>query len=411
MTKSDQIDVKGDGRVVLYKREGLKNPVWQARLRIPNSTGYKIVSTKTDDLRAAERFALNLYEELYIHVRSGGSIKSKTFRQVFDEWVRSATAVAPTRQGGSWDKTIERARTYAVEFFGSKRIEEITASDFSDYWVWRKSHYNRKPPSNGTLKRERTCLVPVFKYAVAKGYIGSVPDTNTPKAPTIRRSTFTVAEWRTITTKMRQWVKEGQKKSTGRDRFIAQQYFLILANTGMRVGELRGLKWGDLRTVQTDGGSRLVAYVRGKTGAREVVFQAGADEYVKRLYDMRVEELSEQAKTDADRKPKPTDLVICHPDGTAIQSMKKSFASLLAYAQIPPSRDGMDRTIYSLRHFYATQRLSHETSPFLLAKQMGTSVEMLEKFYGQTVTSSLAAEISKSKQKAADPTEKGYPFE
>jgi hypothetical protein len=42
---------------------------------------------------------------------------------------------------------------------------------------------------------------------------------------------------------------------------------------------------------------------------------------------------------------------------------------------------------------------------------MGTSVEMLEKFYGQTVTSSLAAEISKSKQKAADPTEKGYPFE
>jgi hypothetical protein len=71
----------------------------------------------------------------------------------------------------------------------------------------------------------------------------------------------------------------------------------------------------------------------------------------------------------------------------------------------------MDRTIYSLRHFYATQRLSHETSPFLLAKQMGTSVEMLEKFYGQTVTSSLAAEISKSKQKAADPTEKGYPFE
>jgi len=80
VTKSDQIDVKGDGRVVLYKREGLKNPVWQARLRIPNSTGYKIVSTKTDDLRAAERFALNLYEELYIHVRSGGSIKSKTFR-------------------------------------------------------------------------------------------------------------------------------------------------------------------------------------------------------------------------------------------------------------------------------------------------------------------------------------------
>jgi len=51
------------------------------------------------------------------------------------------------------------------------------------------------------------------------------------------------------------------------------------------------------------------------------------------------------------------------------------------------------------------------TSPFLLAKQMGTSVQMLEKFYGQTVTSSLAAEFSESKQKAADQTEKGYLFE
>ena len=30
-------------------------------------------------------------------------------------------------------------------------------------------------------------------------------------------------------------------------------------------------------------------------------------------------------------------------------------------------------------------RLSNDTSPFLLARQMGTSVEMLEKFYGQTV--------------------------
>ena len=91
--------------------------------------------------------------------------------------------------------------------------------------------------------------------------------------------------------------------------------------------------------------------------------------------------------------------------------MKRSFASLLDYAGIPQERDGMARTIYSLRHFYATQRLSHETSPFLLARQMGTSVEMLEKFYGQTVTSQLAAEISRGNQTDKGGTEKSYPFE
>ena len=54
---ADQVDVRGDGRVVIYKRADLKNPKWQVRIRVPNATGYKIVSAKTEDRREAERFA------------------------------------------------------------------------------------------------------------------------------------------------------------------------------------------------------------------------------------------------------------------------------------------------------------------------------------------------------------------
>jgi hypothetical protein len=50
----DKVDVRGDGRVILYKRDGLKNPVYQARLRVPNAAGYKIVTTKTANLREAD---------------------------------------------------------------------------------------------------------------------------------------------------------------------------------------------------------------------------------------------------------------------------------------------------------------------------------------------------------------------
>jgi integrase len=66
--------------------------------------------------------------------------------------------------------------------------------------------------------------------------------------------------------------------------------------------------------------------------------------------------------------------------------MKTGFNALLKFAGVPVERNGGSRTLYSLRHFYATMRLSNDTSPFLLARQMGTSVEMLEKFYGQTVS-------------------------
>jgi hypothetical protein len=72
----------------------------------------------------------------------------------------------------------------------------------------------------------------------------------------------------------------------------------------------------------------------------------------------------------------------------------------------------MARTIYSLRHYYATKRLENETSPFLLAKQMGTSVEMLEKFYGQTsVNATTAKSVSKGSQRGGAKSDSQYPFD
>lgn len=413
MTKYvNQVDLRGDGRVVLYQREGLKQPLWQCRIRVPNATGYKVVSTKTANLRDAERFALNLYEDLYLHVKAGGTVQSKTFKQVFSEWKKHVTTMGHTRRGGSWQGTIDRVETYAVTFFGSMKIDAIKPSDFTDYWAWRKTNFNRKVPSNGTLRRERTSILPVFKFAVAKGYISTVPETEPPKAAAERRPTFTKDEWRQIYTEARKWVKEGESKATWRQRFLTQQYVLVLANTGMRVGELRGLRWGDLRTVKTDDGTRLVAEVRGKTGIREVVFQSGGEDYIKRVYDLRMEEVNADSD-DKTQKDVPLDEpVFCHKDGTPIQTMKTAFNSLLSFAKVPIKRNGGSRTIYSLRHFYATMRLGHETSPFLLAKQMGTSVEMLEKFYGQTVSSALAAQITKANRNRETVRGVGsYPFE
>ena len=84
---------------------------------------------------------------------------------------------------------------------------------------------------------------------------------------------------------------------------------------------------------------------------------------------------------------------------------------MLRFAGIDVERDGERRTIYSLRHFYATQRLSEGTSAYLLAQQMGTSVEMLEKFYGHVVTADVADQISKSNRQNSKEVDNAYPFE
>tara|TARA_R110001599_G_scaffold164308_1_gene353704 strand:- start:1559 stop:2083 length:525 start_codon:yes stop_codon:yes gene_type:complete len=162
----ERIDLRGEGRIILYKREGLKSPKWQARIRVPGASGYKTISTKTANLRDAERFAANLYDDLDHHVRMGGSIKTKTFAKVFEDWERSITLMGLTTKGGSWTSTIDRVRSYALEYFGSMKIDQIGSTDFQNYWLWRKKNYAKKIPSNATLGRERTSIRSLFNFAV-----------------------------------------------------------------------------------------------------------------------------------------------------------------------------------------------------------------------------------------------------
>ena len=51
--------------------------------------------------------------------------------------------------------------------------------------------------------------------------------------------------------------------------------------------------------------------------------------------------------------------------------------------------------VYSLRHFYATMQL-YDIISCRLSKQMGTSVEMLEKLHGQTASSEVKEQFTKA---------------
>jgi len=64
------------------------------------------------------------------------------------------------------------------------------------------------------------------------------------------------------------------------------------------------------------------------------------------------------------------------------------------------------RWVYSLRHTYATFRLQEGVNHFVLARNMGTSVRMLEQFYGHVSNRAMASELTKSRAK-----EKTLPWE
>ena len=152
----EQIDVRGDGRIVLYRRSNSANGVYHVRLRIPGSNGYKRLSTKHSNRREAEHFALNLYEELYFHVRDGGSLNAPKFSKAFDSWKKACAKKNTTFKKGSWENTIQRVEMYALDYFGDTQIDKIGKKEISSYVEWRYDNYKRKPPTEDSLKRECT---------------------------------------------------------------------------------------------------------------------------------------------------------------------------------------------------------------------------------------------------------------
>ena len=169
---------------------------------------------------------------------------------------------------------------------------------------------------------------------------------------------------------------------------------------------MRHLTWEDVTRENYDEDEskvRVLLNTKGETGIREVVCNKGTEVFFMRLYDHRKEELNSHPSTDS--------FVFCHRDGKPLESMRRGFGNLLKDLNLTNDSMGRKRTLYSLRHTYATFRLGEEVSPYLLAKQMGTSVDMLEKHYGQVVNRLVATQITKTRTRHnVKVSEKVYPF-
>jgi hypothetical protein len=73
-------------------------------------------------------------------------------------------------------------------------------------------------------------------------------------------------------------------------------------------------------------------------------------------------------------------------DGNKIITLIDQFKALLTSINLSENRDKEKYTLYSLRHFYAVRMISRSIPIYDIAKNMGTSVQMIEKYYGKQAT-------------------------
>ena len=78
-------------------------------------------------------------------------------------------------------------------------------------------------------------------------------------------------------------------------------------------------------------------------------------------------------------------------DGYQPNSLNGTFRRLMRDSGLLKSPEGQNRTLYSLRHTYATLALLEGMDIHTLARQMGNSAAMIERHYSK-LTATLAAE-------------------
>lgn len=380
-----------DGAIYLFRRSDYKKPTWFCRVKVPNSKGYVWRSTRTTDEHAAYAFANNLYNQALVRVLGGNTANPKRLGPVLEAYLKHLEPRLDQESVRNRALLIKRI----IPLLRLKTFEEVSTALLSEIINELTGLSSRDRLSPNTVRRINSDLKHFMNWCVEEGHLSVVPRFPKIAGDQARRTHFNDADWRKLARHLREFVKV-ENKAVRRDRTMLVNYVLILANTGIRVGEARTLKWRDISQIdgETDAGN-IVLSVTGKTGLREVVARTvEVKKYFQRIHDLRLAELTNEDT------PKPKldidSLVFCHPNGSAIGSFKKSFQSLIKAAGVEQDSHGQKRTIYSLRHTYATFRLHEGVHQFTLARNMGTSVAMLEQFYGHTSNVTSAAELTRT---------------
>jgi integrase len=370
-----------EGKLVVYKREN----TFYARVHLAPKR-YVWRSLKTTDSASAKKAAQKLFYTLELKQEQGLPIVSKSFNAVIDDYV--AMREKSHRQGktsASMLRQIKRVVKFWRKFSGTKSIETVGDKELKDFVGWRLdyySHFKKLPrnaklvPTDKTLQWEIMLGKAIIKWATEEGLRGNKPPPSfafTPKTRRVRPA-FELHDYNILWRTMQRRIKTCQNERWRRSRELLRDYVLILANCGMRVGEANSLKMRDLSSFTDDKGRRNYRFiVKGKTGERDVILRAYAAKHVVRLLRHR-----EGAKSD--------DWLFAMPDGTRITTLIDQFDAVLKQGGITRNSRGDKYTLYSLRHFYAVMALRKGIGVFEVARNMGTSVQMIQSYYGKQAT-------------------------
>ena len=400
--KADTTHVLMPNELVIYRRE--RSAIWQCRYKVGGV--WQRASTKQRDVKLAKQAASELKIEAEIRLRSNLPVVTRRFRNVAQLAIQRMDAELANKQGKVSYKDYKRViEDYLIPILGNRNITNIDSSALDEFEA-RRMELMEKVPSKSTILTHNAALNRVFDEAVIRGFL---TEANRPKLDAKgkagdRRPAFELEELRAVLHNLEAWVERARNEKSRAMRAVLRDYVEMLVDTGARPGkELLDLKWRQInfaiKPVITNTGlvdeegdaielanlNRSVEMtVTGKTGTRTIVGMKRTVQALERIarrnYDIKDSVINPFAQL---TKASNDDKVFKVEDGRELNSFQQMFESYLdEHNLLIDKRTGQKRVFYSLRHTYATLALTHDRVPIhTLAKQMGTSVGMIEKHY------------------------------
>jgi len=382
----EQINLYG-GDVKLYRRGDSGN--WQIKIWIRENNKYYRKSLRTRDENLARVLAEDEYLEVKSKRRSGEKIFDVTLHAVIDEWLETQKELIGVNKTEGRYFAIKSQTNWLKKFISdsSFKIKDVSSSLFMNYYTFRRKQTNNRVV-NSTLLNEKATINAIFKYAIKKGYLSAVFQTDFPtiQKNIRRREALTISEYRTITNFMRsnEFLDDGDNLKV---RHFVRDFTLLLSNTGLRFGEARRLKWKHIRIV------------RGKDEKKSLVEINLSADMTKNRKDRVVQgrrgDVLQRIKTYSNYTKSNDFIFVDNVSGNQLAKDYYYRAWNFMRKQTGLNDGDKDITFYNLRHTYATWRLYAGMNSRALCENLGTGLKYLEEHYGQMKTRIMRDELTK----------------
>ena len=369
------------------------------------NNGYLIESLKTKVLEDAVETAIRRHVQIEQFIREDRPIRSERIKGVFNKFIddyekrmNAGMDNYSIHMFRGYKKTVQRYWLEYLENQGIEYIDDIKYEHFENYELWRKEywlrHWDKKTRRHGNVKANPTQRTIQWDITMMKAFLKwaknhrlmtiEVPDFKNERKKTNSRKAFSEEQWDKLVNYMTtdHYLTEGTKHGhdwlVARSRMLLRTFILIMGHSGLRPTEALMLRWKDLKSIKKSGGYR-VGVLAVKSSHSKVnkfreclLYPTGLRAY-ERLKDYR-----EDNKHD-------NDYIFCDVKGKRLGDMREGFNNLLIKADIGYDSEDNKYTPYCCRHFFITQGLRRGIDAFTIAKNCGTSLDMIKNYYDGTI--------------------------